>query len=92
MKTFFVRYGYAPDMVERRKPHREGHLAHLQRAKDEGRLHLAGPLQDPVDGSVIIIDAEGPADVHAWIAQDPYSAAGLIRSVEVREMALFGRS
>jgi uncharacterized protein len=40
-------YEYVPDVVERRAPHREGHLALIRRWYDEGRIVLAGGLGDP---------------------------------------------
>ena len=87
-KTFAVTYSYVPDMLERRAPHRPDHLAHLQRARDEGRLVMAGAFADPVDGALLIAEAEHQGEVLAWVADDPYVRAGLIVSVAIREWSL----
>ena len=35
-------YEYVPDVVERRAPHREGHLGLIKRWYDDGRIVMAG--------------------------------------------------
>ncbi len=87
-RTFLIQYAYVPDMETRRQPHRPDHLAHAKRAHDEGRLSFAAATMDPIDGAILVLTAEGEADVHAWVAADPYAKAGLIRSVTVREIAV----
>jgi uncharacterized protein YciI len=87
-KTFVVSYTYVPEIAERRRPHRADHLAHLQRACDEGRLVLAGATADPVDGAILVVEADSPGEVFAWVASDPYARAGLIQAVSVREVTV----
>lgn len=87
-RTFLVSYGYVPDMAERRTPHRPAHLAHAQRAQAEGRLLFAAATLDPIDAAYLVVTADSEADVHSWIALDPYMTAGLIRSVTIREIAV----
>jgi len=85
-KTFMMTYTYVPDMLERRTPHRPAHLAHLEAARDGGLLLLAGAYADPVDGALFVCEAEGPGEILAWLANDPYNLAGLIRGTTVREI------
>ena len=85
-KTFMLTYGYVPDMTERRQPHRADHLKHLESAKDNGMLSLAAAFADPVDGALLLVEADDAAQVYAWLANDPYNKAGLIRSATVREI------
>lgn len=87
-KTFMLTYTYVPDMLERRQPHRAAHLEHLQQAKARGLLVLAGAYADPVDGALLLCEANDPVEVFAWLANDPYNQAGLIRSATVREVSL----
>lgn len=87
-RTYLVTYAYVPEMTERRGPHRGDHIAHLTRARDEGRLLVAGATADPVDGAILLVRAGDPGQVLAWVADDPYARAGLIRSVSVRELAV----
>src|SRR6266536_5097520 len=72
---------YVPDMLERRQPHRGAHLQHLEQARDSGMLTLAAALADPVDGALLLVEADQAQEVFAWVANDPYNPAGLIRSV-----------
>jgi uncharacterized protein YciI len=85
-KTFLLTYSYVPEMADRRQPHRAAHLAHLEAARDRGLLLLAGAYADPVDGALLVCEADDPGQIFAWLATDPYSAAGLIRAAAVREI------
>ncbi len=71
-------YEYVPDMVERREPHREGHLANARRWSDDGRLLMGGALGDPPHGAAFVFSLEGPAEVEAFVEADPYVAAELV--------------
>jgi uncharacterized protein YciI len=70
-------YEYVDDIVERRKPHREAHLAHVRRWSDERSLVLAGATGDPPTGALFVFEGE-PAEVEEFAASDPYREAGLI--------------
>jgi uncharacterized protein len=87
-KTFMLTYQYAPDMVQRRQPYRPDHLQHLEAARQQGMLRLAAALTDPVDAALLLIEADTQGEVLAWVANDPYNQAGLIRSATVRELSV----
>jgi uncharacterized protein YciI len=72
-------YEYVPDIVERRVPHREGHLALIARFHREGRIVMAGAVGDPPHGGVLVFRGEA-AEAEAFAADDPYVAAGLVVS------------
>jgi uncharacterized protein YciI len=76
-------YDYVPDILERRGPHREGHLALLRRWKDEGRVVMAGATGDPPSGGAIVLRIGDPAEVEALVEEDPYVTAGLVASWRV---------
>ena len=72
-------YEYVPDMLERRDPHREGHVALIKRWNEEGRVAIAGALGDPVNGGAIVLRADDPqAAAEEFVAEDPYQPAGLV--------------
>jgi uncharacterized protein YciI len=77
-------YEYGPDAVERRKPHREAHLALVRKLHDEGRIVLAGAFQ-PVDGALIVFRVGAPSEVEAFVKADPYVQSGLVTSWRIRE-------
>lgn len=80
---YVLRYAYVADMVERRAPHRENHLAYVHAAIAEGRIPVAGALGDPPVGAVLVLVAEGAEEVERFADGDPYHAAGLITERQV---------
>ena len=87
-KTFLLTYTYVPNIVELRQPHRQAHLGNLTSAHQRGLVILAGATVDPVDGAVVLFEAEDAGQVLSWAANDPYNKAGLIREMTVRELSL----
>eukprot|EP00891_Asterochloris_glomerata_P000130 jgi/Astpho2/130/e_gw1.00004.119.1_t len=75
-----LQYKYVQDILEKRGPHREGHLKAAQHQADAGRIDMAGPFQDPVDGAVFIWKGATPEEIQEWVAADPYVQAGLVPS------------
>jgi uncharacterized protein len=76
-----LHYDYVQDILERRTPHREAHLAWAARWKEEGRLVMAGAVGDPPTGALFVL-REG-ADAEAFVRDDPYVAADLVTAWRV---------
>lgn len=76
-------YDYVPDIVERRAPHREAHLARIGEAVGAGRIVLAGALGDPPTGAAIVFAGARPGDVEAFADGDPYVLNGLVTARRV---------
>jgi len=83
----------AEDAAERRAEARPAHLARLRDLAAEGRLRLAGPMprgdgvppaEGGVSGSVVVAAFPDLGAARAWAAEDPYVAAGVYASVDVR--------
>ncbi len=73
-----------PGALEIRKANRDAHLAHIRGAG--GAIVQAGPFLDAdgeMCGSLLIYEGD-LAGAEAWAAADPYQAAGLFRSVDIR--------
>jgi len=73
-----------PGAQEIRKANRDAHLAHIRGAG--GAIVQAGPFLDvegEMCGSLLIYEGD-LAGAEAWAAADPYAAAGLFQSVEIR--------
>lgn len=72
-------YDYVPDILERRAPYRDGHLALLGRWAEAGLVVAAGAVGDPPTGAAIVFRVEDPAEqIGEYVASDPYVAAGLV--------------
>jgi uncharacterized protein YciI len=83
------------DSLEARRGARPAHLARLEALREAGRLRLAGPFpaidaEDPgpagFSGSLIVADFPSLAEAKAWAELDPYLAAGVYASVDVRPL------
>lgn len=60
------------------------HMAYLQRGSV---VKLAGPFEDEAGGytgSMLIIEAKDKAAAEAWIAEEPFTKAGLFAHTELR--------
>ncbi len=79
-------YSYVSDMLERRAPHREEHLAKIASAKGDGRIVMAGPIGDPPTGGLLVFNARDAAEEFA--RADPYVEAGLVTEWRVEPWTL----
>ncbi|MFI5394279.1 MAG: YciI family protein [Candidatus Binatia bacterium] len=81
----FIFIGHdGPEGLERRKAHRERHVAHLEHLYNEGRLVFGGPIRDASDrsvGAVLVIEAPDLAAARGIVDQDPYVVAGVFENV-----------
>lgn len=71
-------YDYVADVVQRRAPFREGHLAHARRHKDAGTLVSGGALGSPPNGAMFVFLVEDTAQIDAFVAADPYVEHGIV--------------
>lgn len=71
------------DALQTRLDNREEHVGYLERSEI---VSQAGPLlgeNGDMIGSLIIFDVEEMHEVTDWIADDPYTKAGLFESTEL---------
>jgi uncharacterized protein YciI len=76
-------YDYVEDVLERRAPHREAHLSHARRWKDDGRLLAGGAIGDPPHGGVLLFKVDDPSEVEAFAQEDPYVREGIVTTRRV---------
>lgn len=82
MPVCLLTYDYVEDILERRAPHRDAHLAHIREFSARRGLVVAGAVGDPPSGGVFAFesDAEPAAEAEAFAQADPYVRAGLVAS------------
>jgi uncharacterized protein len=82
-----------PNSLDKRVAARPAHVARLQALQAEGRLLLAGPFPavDAIDpgtagftGSLIVADFTSLQAAQEWANADPYVAAGVYASVDIK--------
>jgi uncharacterized protein YciI len=81
---YLLFYDFVPDYLERRAAFRDEHLALSWQAHERGELLLAGALAEPVDGAVLLFQADSPAVPQAYAAADPYVRHGLVTRWRIR--------
>jgi uncharacterized protein YciI len=83
---YILFYDYVSDILERRAPHRDAHLAQIRAAKDDGCILMAGPLGDPPHGAAIVFKDRAAAE--AFPESDPYVTNGLVTDWQVDSWAV----
>ncbi|HVL30595.1 MAG TPA: YciI family protein [Solirubrobacteraceae bacterium] len=71
-------YDYVEDVLERRAPYRDDHLAWARRWKDDGRIVMAGALGTPPYGAMFVFRVDDAAQVEEFAAGDPYVGGGIV--------------
>jgi uncharacterized protein len=82
---YLLMYDVVDDYVNKRKPHREAHFAHLMKAYDRGEIILAGALADPADSAILLFSGSKPGAAEEFAKTDPYVLNGLITRWKVRK-------
>lgn len=79
-------YDYVSDILQRRDPYREDHLAHAKAAKQRGELLNVGAVGSPPTGALFVFHGEIPTDqIESYANADPYVPAGLVSGFRVEE-------
>jgi uncharacterized protein YciI len=78
MAHFLLLYEYPDDVLERRAPHRDEHLALVRKWKDDGRLLLGGAIGDPPNGGALAFRVDDVGEVEDFVNADPYVREGVI--------------
>lgn len=80
-----------PDMVERRAATLAAHVEHLDRFKAE--TWYSGPMMvgdgSNANGSFRVIDFPTRAQTRTYIDTDPYTTAGIFRSIDIERVVPF---
>ena len=71
-------YDYVEDVVDKRAPYREDHLAHARAWKDDGRIVMAGALGKPPTGALFVFLVDDPAQIEEFVDGDPYVSGGIV--------------
>ena len=81
---YLLFYDFADGFLDRRTPFRQAHLALARQAKERGELIMGGPFSEPVDGAVLLFQAEDGSIPERFAREDPYVQQGVVKQWRVR--------
>ena len=81
---YILFYKTVDNYITRRAPFRDDHLGLVRDAHARGELVIAGALDDPPDGAVLVFKGDSPAAAEAFARNDVYVHNGLVREWSVR--------
>jgi uncharacterized protein YciI len=81
---YILFYTTCENFIEKRAPFRDEHLAHARAAHERRELVLAGALDEPADGAVLVFQGESKEAAESFARSDPYVKQGLITQWRVR--------
>ena len=81
---FILEYVYVADILEKRTPYRPEHIKLAEDYNKSGIILSGGPFIPPT-GAVFIFSADEKESVEAFVAKDPYVAAGLVTQYTIKE-------
>lgn len=82
---FILFYDYVENIVERRAPYREAHLAFVGEYVERGELVLGGAFANPADGAAIVFKTDDQEKIATFVEKDPYVVNGLVTEWRIRE-------
>jgi uncharacterized protein YciI len=90
-KLYVLQYDYVDDLIKKRAPYREAHLVLMRKLIDKGNIVLAGAVDDPPTGGLLIFRNLSRNDVEQLAQQDPYVINGLVKKYTIKPyMAVLG--
>ena len=90
-KLYVLQYDYVDDAFEKRKPHREAHLALIGKQVEKGNVILAGAVDNPPTGGLLIFRNLSQNDIEQLAQQDPYVVNGVVKKYTIKPyMAVIG--
>ena len=83
-KLYVLQYEYGADALEKRKPHRTAHLAHIGKQAEKGNIVLAGAVDNPPTGGLLILRNVTPNEIEQIAKEDPYVINGVVQKFTVK--------
>ena len=85
MAHYLLLYQYGNDIVNRRQPYRQEHLALLRQLHADGSLVMAGAFSDPLDAAALVFKGDDTSAVEGFVKADPYVTNGLVVGWRIRQ-------
>jgi len=83
-KLYVLQYDYVENVLEKRAPYREAHLAAFGKQVQNGNLILGGVINYPPTGALIIFRNLTVDDIEQFVQQDPYVINGIVTKYTIQ--------
>ena len=83
-KLYVLQYEFVENVLEKRAPFREGHLAIFRKQVQDGNLVIGGVVDHPPKSSVAIFRHLTPEDIEQMVQQDPYGMNGIVTKYTIK--------
>lgn len=81
---FCLFYDYVPDVLTKRTPFRNDHLALLKEFHDAGQIVSAGAFEPAADGALFVFKGDSPEVAESFVRRDPYVKNGVVTGHRVK--------
>lgn len=90
-KLYVLQYDYVENALEKRQPHRQAHLALINKEVEKGNVVLAGAVDNPPTGGLLILRNLTRENIEQLVKQDPYVINGVVKKYSIKPyMAITG--
>jgi uncharacterized protein len=83
-KLYVVQYDYVADALEKRRPYREAHLSLIDKQVKLGHVVLAGAIDSPPTGGLLILRNLSSNEIEQLVQQDPYVIHGVVMKYTIK--------
>ncbi len=88
-KLLLLRYNYVDNMLEKRAPYRQGHIAHILEYTSANKIHCAGAVGNPpTEGLFIFNENVNSLEIEDFVAKDPYKKNNLITQYSISDYTI----
>ncbi len=81
---FCLFYDYVPDVLTKRTPFRNDHLALIKEFHEAGRLVSAGAFDPATDGALLVFKGDSAAVAESFVQRDPYVKNGVVTGHRIK--------
>eukprot|EP01024_Parvocaulis_polyphysoides_P009782 TRINITY_DN13179_c0_g1_i1.p3 TRINITY_DN13179_c0_g1~~TRINITY_DN13179_c0_g1_i1.p3 ORF type:complete len:141 (+),score=26.05 TRINITY_DN13179_c0_g1_i1:29-424(+) len=83
-KFHILEYKYVPDILEKRAPFRDEHIAAAKKLGDEGKAVMVGAYGQPPEGAIFVFKGITPEEIESFVKSDPYIINGLVTEWQIK--------
>ncbi len=81
---FCLFYDYVPDVLTKRTPFRNDHLALIKEFHGAGKLVFAGAFDPATDGALIVFKGDSAEVAESFVKRDPYVKNGVVTGHRIK--------